>query len=52
MSPFREESRPTPEMFDASELAARRERERAGRARPGATIGTGGDVMDRWRHGP
>ena len=43
-----EESRPTPEMFDASELAARRERERAGRARPRATIRTEyGDVMDR-----
>ena len=49
MSPFLgEESRPTPEMFDASELAARRERERAGRARPRATIRTEyGDVMDR-----
>lgn len=49
ISPFLgEESRPTPEMFDASELAARRERERAGRARPRATIRTEyGDVMDR-----
>ena len=44
---FGEESRPTPEMFDASELAARRERERAGRARPRALRTEYGDVMDR-----
>ena len=49
LSPFLgEESRPTPDMFDASELAARRERQRAGRARPRATIRTEyGDVMDQ-----
>ena len=48
-SPFLgEESRPTPDMFDAGELDARRERQRAGRARPRATIRTEyGDVMDR-----
>jgi hypothetical protein len=49
LSPFEdEEARATPDMFDASEFAARREGERARKARPRATVRTEyGDVMDR-----
>ena len=43
-----EEARATPDMFDASEFAARREGERTRKARPRATVRTAyGDVMDR-----
>ena len=49
LSPFEgEEARATPDMFDASEFAARREGERTRKARPRATVRTEyGDVMDR-----
>ena len=49
LSPFEgEEARATPDMFDASEFAARREGERTRKARPRATVMTEyGDVMDR-----
>ena len=49
LSPFEgEEARATPDMFDASEFAARREGERTRKARPRATVRTAyGDVMDR-----
>ena len=49
LSPFEgEEARATPDMFYASEFAARREGERTRKARPRATVRTEyGDVMDR-----
>ena len=49
LSPFEgEEARATPDMFDASEFAARREGERTRKVRPRATVRTEyGDVMDR-----